>query len=95
MGTKLVCISGGRSCRGAADNDEEREEQSGDTCDGEEEEEEEELDKVTAPCNHRVWYSTNHYIQADPVCERVQFKTHYEKVGREVLCDQTVLNLSV
>ena len=78
MGTKLLCISGGRSDRGVADDDEE----------GEEEEEEEEDGQVTHPCNQRVRYSTNHYTPTDTVRERVQFKTHYEKVGLEVLCDR-------
>ena len=63
-----------------ADDDEEGEE--------EEEEEEEEDDQVTHPCNQRVRYSTNHYTPTDTVRERVQFKTHYEKVGLEVLCDR-------
>lgn len=87
MGTKLLCISGGCSGRGAAHDDEEGEEP-GVTGDGDEEEEEGEDDQVNAPCNHRVRYSTNHYTPTDPVRERVQFKTHYEKVGREVLCDR-------
>jgi hypothetical protein len=85
----LLCVSGGSSGRGAADNDEEEgEHPTGDIGDGEEEEEEEEVGQVTAPCNHRVWYSTNHYTQTDPVRDRVQFKTHYEKGGHEVLCDR-------
>ena len=78
MGTKLLCISGGRIVRGVTDDDEE----------GEEEEEEEEDGQVTHPCNQRVRYSTNHYTPTDTVRERVQFKTHYEKVGLEVLCDR-------
>ena len=69
--------------RGAVDDQEEE-----GSADEEEEEEEEEGAKVTAPCNHRVRYSTNHYTPTDPVPERVQFKPHYEKVGREVLCDR-------
>ena len=60
------------SGRGASYDDEEGEEQPGVTCDGDDEEEEAEVDQMTAPCNHRVWYSTNHYTPTDPVRERVQ-----------------------
>ena len=78
MGTKLLCISGGCAPRGGPYEG-----------GGEEEEEEEEEDEqVTHPCNQRVRYSTNHYTPTDTVRERVQFKTHYEKVGLEVLCDR-------
>ena len=77
MGTKLLCISGGCAPGGGVYEG-----------GGEEEEEEEEDDQVTHPCNQRVRYSTNHYTPTDTVRERVQFKTHYEKVGLEVLCDR-------
>ena len=71
----------------------------GDVRPGEEEDDEEdedaEGDQVSAPAHHRVRCPPNYYTLTDPLPVRVQHKTHFENLGREVPWSGTAQNRTV